>query len=149
MGLFSNIKNAITGGAAAVTLTMPAGAKRGEAFAVTINATAKGSGNVKSVYLLVRAIETAEVDHQVTVNGQSRTEKVHGSKTTYETKMAIAPAFSLTEGQAYTWGGTVTLPATSNPTFKGQMVKHTWELEAGLEMTGNDPDSGWKPLDVA
>jgi hypothetical protein len=148
MSFFSNIKNAITGGAAAVQLTAPAAAKRGDTIAVTISATAKGTGTVKGVYLVVRATESAHVQHTAMVNGQSRTETVSGSKITYETKIAIAPGFQLEEGKTYSWQGQAPIPPNTNASFKGQLAQHVWELQAGLDMTGNDPDSGWKPVEV-
>jgi len=148
MGFFSNLKNAITGGAAQVQIQIPQVAQRGQTITVNISATAKGAGNVKQVYLQIRATETASFDHTFTLNGQSKTERVSGSKVTYEQKVVVAPAFQLAEGQSYTFQGQLPLPPTTNPSFHGQIVHHTWEVLAGFDMTGNDPDSGWQQLTV-
>ena len=54
MGFFKDMKNKVTGGAATVRVTVPA-AQRGRAVAAQVQATAKASGKVNAVYLLVRA----------------------------------------------------------------------------------------------
>jgi hypothetical protein len=149
MGFFSNLKNAVTGGAASVQIQLPPAARRGETIPVTIQATAKSAAKVTSVYLLVRATEHAQVKDTDYANGKSSTETVHGRKITYETRIAIAGAQQLDEGQSYTWQGQLPMPQTSNPTFRGQMINHTWEIQAGLDMTGNDPDSGWQTIEVS
>lgn len=73
---------------------------------------------------------------------------MYGRKTTYETRIQIAGATKLEQGQTYRWGQ-VPIPPQLNPTFTGQMIQHVWEIQAGLDMTGNDPDSGWIPIQVS
>lgn len=149
MGFFSNLKNAVTGGAAAVEVRLPTAAQRGHSVPVTIQATARSSGKVGAVYVLIRAAESAQIKDTDYANGTSRSEVVHGFKVTYEARVPIAGGLELEAGKAYTWEGEVALPAHVNPTFAGQMIGHRWELQAALEMTGNDPDSGWQPLHVS
>ena len=52
------------------------------------------------------------------------------------------------QGQTYDFEGMIQIPANANPSFRGSMIKHTWEVQAGLDMTGNDPDSGWQVIEV-
>lgn len=148
MGFFSNLKNAVTGGAATVSVQVPAG-QRGSSVPFQIQAIAKSNGNVQSVYLLVRALESAQVSDTDYNGGQARKETVHGQRVTYETRIAVAGAMQLQEGQTYRWEGQLPLPTNANPSFAGQMVNHTWQIQAGLEMTGNDPDSGWQTVQVS
>ena len=140
MGFFKDLKNKVTGGAATVRVTVPA-ARRGQAVPVQVQATAKANGKASAVYLLVRATESAEF--------KANNEKVQGSKISYETRVNVAGAQDLKEGETYTWDGVLELPINSNPTLRGSIIEHTWEVQAGLDMPGNDPDSGWQTFDVA
>lgn len=148
MGFFSNLKNKVTGGSATVQIQASA-AQRGQPVPLKIEATAKANAKADSVYVLVRAYETCEVKDTDFENGQKQTETVRGHKVTFETRISIAGAQQLQEGQTYSWEGSFQVPPNINPTFAGHMIKHTWEIQAGLDMTGNDPDSGWQTLQVS
>jgi hypothetical protein len=139
MGFFKDLKNKVTGGAATVRINVPA-ARRGQAVPVQVQATAKANGKVSAVYLLVRATENAEF--------KQNNEKVSSSKISYENRITIAGAQDLKEGETYSWEGVLELPTNSNPTLRGSIIDHTWEMQAGLDMPGNDPDSGWQSFDV-
>jgi hypothetical protein len=147
MGFFSNLKNAVTGGAAMVQIKAPA-ARRGETVPLLIEATAKSNAKADSVYVLVRAVEHAQIKGTDYADGKSSTETVSGRKVTFETRIAIAGAQQLEQGRSYSWEGQFQIPANINPTFAGHMIHHTWEIQAALDMTGNDPDSGWQQLQV-
>lgn len=140
MGFFKDLKNKITGGGATVRLSVPS-LRRGQGAAVQVQATANADGKVSAVYLLVRATESAEF--------KQNDEKVSASKTSYETRIQIAGAFDLKQGQTYNWDGQIELPVNTFPTVRGQIIQHTWEVQAGLDMPGNDPDSGWQTVEVA
>ena len=139
MGFFKDLKNKVTGGAATVRVTVPA-AQRGRAVPVQVQATAKANGKVSAVYLLVRATESCEF--------KKDGEKIGESKTSYESRIQLAGAQEIKEGQTYNWDGQLELPVNTNPTLRGSLIDHTWEVQAGLDMTGNDPDSGWQTIDV-
>jgi hypothetical protein len=140
MGFFKNLKNKVTGGAADVTVEVGIG-QRGQAFPITVHATAKGDGKVSSVYLLIRATEHCEFR-------DSNNNTVSGSCETYNTKVTIADGMDLKSGQSYDWQGMLELPEDTNGTFEGTMIHHVWEVQAGLDMPGNDPDSGWVTMEV-
>jgi hypothetical protein len=140
MGFFSDLKNKVTGGAATVRVAVPS-ARRGQAVLVQVQATAKASTKANAVYLLVRATEHAEVRSQ-------NNEKVTGTQQSYQNRIQIAGAQELHEGQTYSWEGQLELPASALPTLRGQIIQHHWEIQAGLDMPGNDPDSGWQSFDV-
>jgi hypothetical protein len=140
MGFFKDLKNKVTGGAATVRVNVPS-ARRGQAVPVQVQATAKANGKVSAVYLLVRATESAEF--------KQNNEKVSSSKLSYENRITIAGAQDIKEGETYSWEGVLELPTNSNPTLRGSIIEHTWEIQAGLDMPGNDPDSGWQTIDVA
>jgi hypothetical protein len=139
MGFFKDLKNKVTGGGATVRVSVPA-AQRGRSTPVQIQATAKANGKVAAVYVLLRATESAEFK----VDG----EKVEGEKVSYETRVQIAGAQEIKEGETYNFDGQIELPINCNPTLRGSIIEHTWEIQAGLDMPGNDPDSGWQSFDV-
>jgi hypothetical protein len=141
MGFFKDLKNKVTGGGATVRVTVPS-ARRGQPISVKVQAQAKANGKVAAVYLLVRATENASFK-------DSNNEKVSGSKVSYENRVTIAGAQDIKEGETYNWEGVLELPTNSNPTLRGAIIDHTWEVQAGLDMPGNDPDSGWQSFDVA
>lgn len=140
MGFFKDLKNKVTGGAATVRVNVPA-ARRGQGVAVQVQATAKADGKVSSVYLLVRGTESAE--------WKSNNEKVSNEKVSFETRIQIAGAQEIKEGQTYNWEGILELPNNVHPTLRGSLINHVWEVQAGLDMPGNDPDSGWQSLEVS
>jgi hypothetical protein len=148
MGFFKDLKNKVTGGAVTVTVTVPP-VRRGQAAQVTVQATAKANAKVSSVYLLVRATESCEVKDTDTVDGKSRTETVRGRHTSYETRLQVAGSQELKEGQSYTWQTQLELPTSALPSLNGKIIDHEWEAQAGLDMTGNDPDSGWQSFQVS
>jgi hypothetical protein len=134
MGFFKDLKNKVTGGAATVRVTAPP-TQRGRAVPVQVQATAKTNGKV------VRATESCAFKHN--------NEKVSSAKVSYETRVQVAGAQDIKEGETYNWEGQIELPINTNPTLRGSLIDHTWEIQAGLDMPGNDPDSGWQTFDVS
>jgi hypothetical protein len=147
MGFLSNLKNAVTGGSATVRVHAQPG-QRGQPLPVRVEATAKASASVNEVYVQLRAVELAQVRDSDYADGRTRTEIVHGRRVSFEIRVGIAGAQALQEGQTYQWDAAIEIPPDVNPTLHGQMIQHTWEIQAGLDMKGNDPDSGWQVLEV-
>src|SRR5687768_11024120 len=125
MGFFKDLKNKVTGGGATVRVTVPT-VRRGQPAKIQVQAQAKANGKINSVYLLVRATEVAE--------WKEENEKKSIDRQSYDTKVTIANAQDLKDGETYNWEGTLELPTTTNPTFRGSLITHTWEVQAGLDM---------------
>jgi hypothetical protein len=147
MGFFSNLKNKITGGSATVNIQVPS-VVRGQPASVRIEVTAKADGKVNGVYLLINAVETCEVKDTDWNGTKHTTEIVRGRKTSYENKLTVAGGFDMKAGQVYNFDARVELPTNTNPSFDGKMIEHEWAIQAGLDMAGNDPDSGWIKFEV-
>lgn len=147
MGFFSDLKNKVTGGGAQVNIQVPT-VVRGQAAPVRIEVTAKANGKVNAVYLLVNAVETCEVKDSDWNGTKHTTETVRGRKTSYDNKITVAGPFELQAGQSYSFDARLELPTNVNPSFDGKMIEHVWTIQAGLDMTGNDPDSGWVKFEV-
>lgn len=142
-------KNALTGGAAKVYVEVGE-VVRGQPTPVVVRAVAQSDGNVNAVYLLIRAQEEARVeDVDVSRDGQVHREAVFGRFPTYDTRVELAGAGTLTAGEEIVFEGEIVLPEHLLPTLQGQLIRHSWSLQAGLDMFGNDPDSGWIEFHVA
>ncbi len=154
MGFFDKIKsmtNAMTGGAAKVFVDAQS-PKIGQPFTVTVRAQSTGS-TVKfdRVYLYIRGEESVEVQDKDIVrdkdgDSQTRTETVRVSHTTFEHQLTVAPAGQIAENATQEWTIEVKIPENAPAPFKGKFTQHYYEVYAGLDCWGNDPDSGWAKL---
>lgn len=149
MGLFDKLKQAanfVTGGGASVQLTMMAAEfDRTQPIKVKISAQVKDAPlNVTSVYLEVRSRESVSL--RKTING--KTENIHDDHTGYTHKVQVSGAQTLEGGKSYDWEAEFTLPSNAQATYHGSMCKHVWEVMGGLDVKGNDPDSGWIEIKV-
>jgi hypothetical protein len=127
---------------------VPSEVERGQPTAVQVHATAKSDCEIQGVYLLVRALERAEVRDTDFDDGEIEREYVRGRRVSFEHRVPFAGGQQLSEGEQYTWEGELQLPDDVGPTFRGRMIGHEWEVQAGLDARGNDPDSGWVAIEV-
>lgn len=149
MGLFSKIKNYITGGAAEVSVVYENPKTDGqEPMRLFVVANARDSCKIKNVYLEIRGMETykkRETRTSTDSNGNVTT-TTHDVTTHYkhfERKMVLDEDVQMQEGEERKWLGEFDLPTDALPTYHGKDCFMKWEVFAGLDMPGNDPDSGW------
>ena len=148
-----SMKNAITGGAAKVFVDADS-PKIGEPFTVTVRAQSQGA-TVKydKVYLYVRGYEEVEVPDTDVVydsDGDShrRTETVRATCVTFEHEMTVAPAGEIGADDTAEWTVEVNIPTSAPPPYRGRYTSHFYQVYAGLDCFGNDPDSGWIKLNL-
>ena len=152
MGFWDKVKGAVqsvTGSAAKVDIAI-GDATIGETCSVRIEATSRSDLDVAEVYVEIRSVEQAEVrdvDYHHG-NGSQRIEYIQAENQTFKQRFKISGPGSLSEGETRTWEGGFIIPDSVNPTFEGEMISHHWEVLAGLDVYGNDPDSGWLRFDV-
>ncbi len=148
MGLFDKLKsmkNAITGGAAKVTLSVDDDLEIGKPFNVHITAQAKADVNISSVYVLLRSREET---HATDDSGRISKDIV-GSYDVCEIRFDVSGPQELKNGENYEWDAEITVDEDEyNPTFQGEIMEHVWEIQAGLDAKGNDPDSGWLGVEI-
>lgn len=153
MGFFSKLADAVTGGWVKVHLQWSEPVL-GKPIEVRVNAdSVRSDKDIDGVYIQVVAEEKVTVpDVHVaeTVNGvlQEKVEAVSHTAITYSQKFPIAGPQPLKTEQACEWSGTITIPADARPTYLGVNASHSWRIMAGLEVKGNDPDSGWTTITV-
>jgi sporulation-control protein spo0M len=145
MGLFDKLKdvaNLVTGGAAQVSIEYePRVAFPGENVSVRITATSTGA-QVKSggVFVDLRAVETVRLPRGVATGVD---QAIHTTHTSFEQQFSIAPAFTLAPNETKEFEGVVRLPSNMQPSFEGHYTQHEWSIRGRIEVTGNDPDSGF------
>ena len=143
MGFFSKMKNFVTGGGAKVTLEAIEPALGGP-FKVKIHAAIEDADiEIKEVYLKVASLETViiknvEIARMIDEKMETIREDIENTTT-----VQVAGPQTLKANEEYDWKTTVTLPDNALPSFIGITAKHEWKLMAGLDTSGNDPDSGW------
>lgn len=154
MGLLSKLKNAVTGGAAQVSINYD-DPTIGEEFEVAVTANiADDEVNIARVYVQIEGYEVVEVNN-VPVVERRGDDLVETSRTvsereqTYEREFVLANAETLDANETYEWHGSLVIPEGSFPTFVGRNARHEWRIRAGLDLRGNDPDSGWQVLHVS
>ena len=147
MGFLNKVKNAVTGGEAEVHVEV-GDAQPGESVPVKVQARAKGEAEFSSVYLLVRATEKAEFTEVDFDDDGFDRDKEKGTKVVFDERFDIAGGGEMEEGDELNWEATFDLPASANPTFRGEIIANEWTIQAGLDAPGNDPDSGWQTFTV-
>lgn len=152
MGFFDKMKaaaSAVTGGAAQVQVRVNGAPSRAGGLSVTIDAHAKGECKVDKVYLKVRCREEADVqDRDLEDDGSVSRETIRARKTVSDETHVVSGPCELEAGAAASWEAQVAFPSGALPSVHGQLVRVVWEMQAGLDMWGNDPDSGWIRIQV-
>ncbi len=149
MGFFDKIKGAVqsvTGGAATVEITYAERVTAGSAVPVRVAVTSKGSEiKSKGVYVDFEGNEFVHVSKQDDSNlGEDYRRSVEHSKQEFQ----LCGAFVLGAGESKTIEGTLPLPSSLQPSFEGRFARNAYQVRGRLEATGNDPDSGWKPMRI-
>lgn len=133
MGLLDSVKNFVTGGGAEVVVTIENPViDGGETLKMNVSATAKEETlAIKNVYVEVKAEE-----------------KSANTKMIYETTIELENTVQLSAGESKSWNCEVPIPADMPATFFGRHSSMQWYVNAGLDVPGIDPASGWQKFVV-
>ena len=149
MGLFDKLKSAVnfvTGGGAVVKIT-PANAVYDGTSPVKVKVSAQIKDaplNAKKIYLQVRSQERVQFKEKQ--DGKEVT--ISKSHTSYEHTLDFAGGQTLEANKSYEWDTEFTLPAQIPGSVDGTLFNHVWEVMAGIDVSGNDPDSGWVQIKI-
>ena len=155
MGLLDGLKkfgNMLTGGGAKVTLEIINPTLTGEFLGKIKAVISDADLKIAKVYLKVAGVEKVIIKNVSFPNSSGSTSTSLTSATkkdleesafTYQNEIKVTDAITLTAKQEYNWDVKIQLPANALPTFQGINAKHEWQFLAGLDSSGNDPDSGW------
>lgn len=145
MGFFDKLKSAanfVTGGAAKVVIEYhPVVAFPGEPVQVRITVTSTGPAiQATGVVVDVQANEMLNIGANVLGNNNPH---ISHTKQTYHQAFPIAGPFQLGPNETKLFEGQFVLPANAQPTYDGPLADHDWGMRGRVEMSGNDPDSGF------
>lgn len=150
MGFMDKLKGAVkavTGGSAKVDIEYSTEALMpGETLSVTITITSTvGDMKSKGVFIDVQSEEVVNINKNVSQQLESN---LRVSRETFKQSFQVAPEFVLAAGETQTFEGEITLPPNVQPSYSGQFTQHKWSIRGRLDVRGNDPDSGFKPMRV-
>ncbi len=153
MGFFSKLKNTLTGGWATVTVECEQNARRGEKFPFKVNVQVKDEDiSVDRVYIQLQCAEVIELDNYRSFDRDDAGDidyiNVRHSEELLDEELTISQNQQLGANQSASFDGEVDIPAHLPPSYRGRNCSVQWRIYAGLDMTGNDPDSGWKEITV-
>jgi hypothetical protein len=135
-----SVKNMVTGGGAKVTVQLGQ-VQLGVPIPVIVRAQIEGGAiSPSKVYVAVRAVETTKLQHRT---DEGKREDVEDTETTFSQEFPITGPLQLAPNSMHEWQGQIVLPTSVQPTYHGRHAKHEWSVLAALDVTGNDPDSGW------
>jgi len=159
MGFFDKLKSAanfITGGGAVVNVATEDQISDGrEPVKIFVQVQTKdGDIDIRNCYVKVRAIETVwarDIDAYQEVDGSyvRIEEEVTNSVTTYETELIAAGAQTLDANETFEFEVALEIPADIAGTYRGENAEHVWQIYAGLDVPGNDPDSNWVTIEIS
>lgn len=145
-----SVKNMVTGGGAKISLEMDRTIAPGDKVAVKVRCQVEGAAiSATKVYVAVRGVETVNLVHRDR-DRDSRGDKdrVHDTEVTFSREFAIHGAVSLPANSTHEWRGEIELPSNVPPSYRGKHAKHEWQALAAIDVSGNDPDSGWIDISV-
>ncbi len=154
MGFLNKLKGAVsklTGGGAKITVFVN-GNDIKETLNITINAEVKDNPlEVKKVYLWVKSVE--KIDIPKNSLPQNLREVANFGLTLSNDRFPkkefiVAETQKLEANQTYNWNIDIKLDASAVPSYNGHFANHEWLFYAGLDVKGNDPDSGWQKFDL-
>ncbi len=154
MGFLKKLKGAVsklTGGGAKVTVFVN-GNDIKENLNITINAEVKDNPlEVKKVYLWLKSVEKIDIPKNSLPQNMRETANfgLTLSNDRFPKKEFIVTEVQKLEAkQTYTWNIDIKLDDEAIPSYKGHFANHEWLFYAGLDVKGNDPDSGWQKFDL-
>lgn len=152
MGFFDKLKGAVnfvTGGAAKVSVQwQPAVAYPGEPVRVQVTVASTGPAiKAGGLYIDVNANEMLNVPAGE-LGGDKSTGPLQHTKLTFAQQYQVGGPFALGPGETQVFEGQFVLPSNAQPTYDGPLADHDWGMRARVEMSGNDPDSGFQKFVV-
>ncbi|GDY14305.1 hypothetical protein LBMAG53_31830 [Planctomycetota bacterium] len=144
MGLLRNLWGGMTGNWATLRLSVPPLIDRGIEIPIEVEIEVRDSDlQVSSVYLRWRLVERGEVS----CSGKDCSGGTESS-TVREERVILHHAGDFSARSRSVASGMLLIPDSLPSSFRGRICQVNYEALAALEMSGNDPDSGWKPLQV-
>ena len=154
MGLFSKMVNYVTGGSAQVDVDID-DASLSTPFSARVTAEIHDDNlKIEKVYLRFRCTEGKLAGYieedKITTDNERILQEMNewDIKTIFRTDVDVVGETELVSGESYQWTTQVDLSEAEFPSKKTDGYEIRWEVQAGIDVPGNDPDSGWVKIDV-
>ena len=151
MGIFSKLKN-LTGGWADVKVTADETIRGGSSEVMIQVSVGEEPIEIKRIYLKLKCVEEVTVPNQriddPRADGRTRFGTVSATEVLHQKEYTAAGATRLDAGINETVTCSIDVPGQLPPSFDGRNARIRWLVKAGLDMSGNDPDSGWQSIPV-
>lgn len=159
MGFFDKLKSAanfLTGGGATVNVAVMNEENDGwEPIRVMVQVQVKDADiNIRNCYVKVRATERVWMRPSRLFTEQNGefyplNDDISDSTVTWEAQVLASGATELQANQSYEFEVEFQIPEAIPGSYYGRQAEHTYQILAALDMSGNDPDSGWLKFEVA
>ncbi len=154
MGIIKKIKNAMrqfSGGNAKVSISIDGNAIK-DSIKVRVKADIKEKTlAAKKIYLWVKSTEQINIPKDALPLNLTEHSSL-GIKLSNDMypkeEFILAENQTLKKEQSYTWDIDISLKEGAISSYKGMFASHEWLFYAGIEVKGNDPDSGWQKFDL-
>ncbi|UCG70268.1 MAG: sporulation protein [Thermoplasmata archaeon] len=152
MGILGKMKDAVTGGAAKVSIEYPSEPLNpGDSLHVKVTVMSSG-GEFKSkgIYVDLVGQEKGSVvgGSKCDKCGQyDSTTRVNVNKKTFNQSYPLGGAMTLQKGETKVFEGDIQIPPNAQPSYQGS-ISHKWSIRGRIEAFGNDPDSGFQTIVV-
>jgi hypothetical protein len=140
-------KNMVTGGGAKVQLEIGQATLGGEVSVVVRAQVAGAPMNASRVYVIARAQERIKMTVRDQDDPGDR-DRINENYESFRQEFQVTGPVEMEADSQHEWQGQFQLPANSQPSYQGRNAVHVWEFQAGLDVKGNDPDSGWVEAQV-
>jgi len=142
MGIFNKLKKAanfLTGGGAEVELNIADGNITDPINAQINIKVGEGELNVQNIYMLLKCTEITKT----VVESEDGEEIEENENFIYDEKIEIAGNQVLESEKEYLFTKEINLPEDAEGSLVEDNREVSWEFQAGIDIKGNDPDSGW------
>lgn len=155
MGLFKKLVHYVTGAGTDVSINVE-NATLSQPFNLSITATPKqGNLQCRKVYVLIRCKEEKLQEFKpLDENNMTDNEKILSemqewdSEIIYSNEIQVSDECTLNQGESYSWTTEINLNNEGNASKNDNNHRITWQVQAGIDVSGNDPDSGWVEIQV-
>ncbi len=112
----------------------PVEIKRGDRLLYILNIQATGELKAKAVYLRLVSSETCRMTVKVRdFSGHMSPKEFTQSKTLYDNRIEVCGSLEMSTGESREMKGEIGIPTDVQPTYRGFMAQHTWQIEAVLD----------------
>lgn len=147
MGILGKLKDAarfVTGGAAKVRVFPAEKYSNGNEpikFKIEVDVKDKEI-NFNYIYLKVKSIE------KIQAKDKEDNEYITNTSHEYSDEFKVVAGGTLDAETSATYDIEIQLPTNLNGSYYGTNASHIYYIQAGVDMPGNDPDSGWQEIQV-